>query len=116
MDSGPGIETFGRILLKFVTELPIRPLFIGNVYDPTLGVDSQNFLGLEPALARRNLRQVNDAIARVAGAHGHLVDLHAHFLTGDLSWFTRIIEPSLRGASEIRRCFLEAIEGSLGDQ
>jgi hypothetical protein len=41
-----------------------------------------------------------------ASRYGVLVDLHAHFLTGDPSWFTRTIEPSLRGASEVRRCFL----------
>jgi lysophospholipase L1-like esterase len=110
MDPGPGIEVFGQTLLKFVIALPIRPLFLGNVYDPTLGDDSRNFLGVNPALARRNFGLVNEAIARVAAVHGHLVDLHAHFLTGDLSWFTMIIEPSLRGASEVRRCFLDAIE------
>jgi acyl-CoA thioesterase I len=38
-----------------------------------------------------------------------LIDLHAHFLTGDPSWFTQIIEPSLQGASEIRRCFLHEV-------
>jgi len=38
-----------------------------------------------------------------------LVDLHAHFLTGDPSGFTQTIEPSLTGASEIRCCFLRAI-------
>jgi hypothetical protein len=110
IDQGPGIEAFGRTLLRFVTSLPIRPLLIGNVYDPTLGDDSRNFLGVDPSLARRNFRLVNEVIARVAQAQGHLVDLHAHFLKGDLSWFTMIIEPSLRGASEVRRCFLEAIQ------
>jgi hypothetical protein len=110
VDRGPGIEAFGRTLMKFVTDLPVRPLLIGNVYDPTLGDDSRNFLGVDPAVARRNFRLVNEAIARVATVHGQLVDLHAHFLNGDLSWFTMIIEPSLRGASEVRRCFLEAIE------
>jgi hypothetical protein len=34
------------------------------------------------------------------------VDLHAHFLTGDPSWFTKEVEPSLTGASEVRRAFL----------
>ena len=44
-DRGPGIEAFGRTLEKFVAALPIRPLFLGNVYDPTLGDDTRNFLG-----------------------------------------------------------------------
>ena len=47
--------------------------------------------------------------AEAAGRYGALVDLHAHFLTGDPSWFTEIIEPSLVGASEVRRCFLDHV-------
>jgi hypothetical protein len=47
----------------------------------------------------------------VAACYGTLVDLRAHFLTGDESWFERNIEPSLTGASEVRRCFLEKIPG-----
>jgi hypothetical protein len=109
-DEGPGIVAFERALERFAAEMPIRPLFFGNVYDPTLGEDARNFLGIDPALARSNFRRVNDAIARVAARHGHLVDIHAHFLRGTMSWFTMVIEPSLRGASEVRRCFLEAIE------
>jgi hypothetical protein len=57
---------------------------------------------------------VNAAIAAVALRHGQLVDLHAHFLTGDPSWFTWTIEPSLRGASEVRRCFLPFVFRALG--
>jgi len=38
-----------------------------------------------------------------------LVDLHAHFLRGDPSWFVHTIEPSLTGASEVRRAFLQAL-------
>ncbi|HEX5749153.1 MAG TPA: hypothetical protein VFZ09_23120 [Archangium sp.] len=34
-----------------------------------------------------------------------LIDLHAHFLGGEASWFTSTIEPSPRGASEVRRCY-----------
>jgi hypothetical protein len=52
---------------------------------------------------------VNEVIARAARRHGRLVDLHAHFLRGNPDWFTRTIEPSLRGASEVRRAFLHEI-------
>jgi len=48
-------------------------------------------------------------IARLACRHGALVDLHAHFLQGNLSWLTRTIEPSLLGASEVRRAILPAL-------
>jgi len=112
VDLGPGIEAFASALESFVRELGIRPVLVGNVYDPTFGDDSRDFTGVDPALARESHRRVNAAIAGVASRHGALVDLHAHFLTGDPTWFTRIIEPSLRGASEIRRCFLRHLEST----
>lgn len=49
---------------------------------------------------------MNTTIQEIASSYGQFVDLHAHFLTGDPSWFTATIEPSLRGASEVRRAFL----------
>jgi acyl-CoA thioesterase-1 len=110
-DPGPGIEAFGRALDAFLRHLPIRPVLVGNVYDPTLDDDARNFLGMEPGLARAGHRRVNAAIAEVAARHGTLVDLHAHFLRGEPSWFTSVIEPSLIGASEIRRCFLSHLLG-----
>lgn len=105
-DPGPGITTFGQALDAFVQHLPIRPVLLGNVYDPTLGDDQRNFLGIDPAIARTNLQRINKVIQEIASRYGQLVDLHAHFLTGDPSWFTATIEPSLRGASEVRRAFL----------
>lgn len=109
IDQGPGIDRFSASLDAFVRTLPIRPVLIGNVYDPTFGDDALDFTGVNPALARENHRRVNIAIAELADRYGKLVDIHAHFLGGDPSWFTRTIEPSLRGASEIRRCFLRHI-------
>jgi GDSL-like lipase/acylhydrolase family protein len=109
VDRGSGIAAFATALDRFLAALPIRPVFIGNVYDPTLGDDSANFLGIDPAQARASLRRLNEAIALTAARHGTLVDLHAHFLGGDPSWFVNIIEPSLRGASEVRACFLPGV-------
>ena len=103
---GSDVAAFAAALEAFVRDLPIRPVLLGNVYDPTFGDDARNFLGIDPALGRTNHRRVNAAIADIAVRYGELVDLHAHFLTGDPSWFTGVIEPSLRGASEVRRCFL----------
>ena len=104
--NGEGVRRFEQALDRFLRALPIRPVLIGNVYDPTFGDDANDFTGIDPALARASHRRVNAAIAGVAARHGTLVDLHAHFLTGDPTWYTRTIEPSLRGASEVRRCFL----------
>lgn len=105
-DAGPGIQAFAEALDAFVQQLPIRPVLLGSVYDPTVGDDSRNFVGIDAAIARQNLQRINTAIQDVANRYGDFVDLYAHFLTGDSSWFTATIEPSLRGASEVRRAFL----------
>jgi lysophospholipase L1-like esterase len=105
-DTGAGITSFGNALDLFVQQLPIRPVLLGNVYDPTLGDDSRNFLGVDPRIARQNLQRMNAVIQIIAERYGQLVDLHAHFLKGTPSWFTATIEPSLKGASEVRRAFL----------
>lgn len=108
-DTGPGQKAFEQALNRFLRSLPIRPVLLGTVYDPTFGNDANNFLGVEASVARANHRRVNAVIAAAAARHGALVDLHAHFLHGDPSWFTRTIEPSLRGASEVRAAFLPAV-------
>lgn len=105
-DTGAGMTTFANALDTFVHQLPIRPVLLGNVYDPTLGDDRRNFSGVDPAIARKNLQRMNTTIQATANRYGQFVDLHAHFLKGDPSWFTATIEPSLRGASEVRRAFL----------
>ncbi|HEY3178964.1 MAG TPA: SGNH/GDSL hydrolase family protein [Casimicrobiaceae bacterium] len=108
-DRGDGIVRFQRRLDAFLQALPVRPILLGTVYDPTFGDDSRNFLAIDPRLARANLNRVNAIIAELAVRHGELVDIHAHFLSGDPTWFTRTIEPSLRGASEVRVAFLPAV-------
>jgi acyl-CoA thioesterase I len=105
-DEDVEITDFANALDAFVKRLPIRPVLIGNVYDPTMGDDRRNFLDVDVAIARENFQRMNAAIQTIASRYGQLVDLHAHFLKGDLSWFTSTIEPSLRGASEVRRAFL----------
>jgi lysophospholipase L1-like esterase len=105
-DREPDWRAFARALDEFLRDLPIRPVFVGNVYDPSFGNDENNFLSVDPRVARANHRQVNDLLAEIGARYGGLVDLHAHFLTGDPSWFTYTIEPSLKGASEVRRAFL----------
>lgn len=105
-DTGAGIATFANALDTFVRQLPIRPILLGSVYDPTVGDDRRNFVGVDPAIARKNLQRMNTTIQEIANRYGQFVDLHAHFLKGDPSWFTATIEPSLRGASEVRRAFL----------
>jgi lysophospholipase L1-like esterase len=108
-DGGPGLRRFESKLQAFLGGLRLGPVLVGTVYDPTFGDDSRNFLGVDARLARANHRRVNEALAAAAARHGALVDLHAHFLTGDPSWYVHTIEPSLRGASEVRRAFLPQV-------
>ncbi|MDB5890870.1 MAG: hypothetical protein JWP47_1701 [Polaromonas sp.] len=105
-NTGSRVHAFEQRLHAFLKSLPVRPVLMATVYDPTFGDDARNFLGVPAALARTNHRRVNDIISAAASRYGKLVDLHAHFLAGDPSWLTRVIEPSLIGASEIRRAFL----------
>jgi hypothetical protein len=113
-DDGSGIARFRGALDAFLTALPLRPVLVATVYDPTFNDDTRNFLNVDPRLARANLERMNAALADVATRHGELVDLHAHFLTGDPTWFTRTIEPSLVGASEIRAAFLPGVLRTAG--
>ncbi len=108
-DNGRGLRAFEAELGHFLLALPIRPVLIGTVYDPTFGDDSRNFLAVPAGVARANHQRVNAVIADMATRHGRLVDLHKHFLRGDPSWFVHTIEPSLTGASEVRRSFLDAL-------
>ena len=109
---GPGVRAFARSLEAFLRGLPIRPVLLGTVYDPTFGDDQRNFLGVEAKLARANHQRVNAVIGEAAARYGRLADLHAHFLRGDPSWYAYTIEPSLRGASEVRRVFLPLVQAA----
>jgi hypothetical protein len=64
-DRGPGIREFAQTLEAFLKQLPIRPVLVGNVYDPSFGDDSSNFLGVDPKLARENHRRVNSVLAEL---------------------------------------------------
>jgi acyl-CoA thioesterase-1 len=110
-DTGPGLRAFEATVDDFLKKLAVRPVLVATVYDPTFGDDARNFLGVPAATARANHRRVNAILAALGARYGRTVDLHEHFLHGDPGWFTRTIEPSLVGASEIRRAFLAAIDG-----
>jgi hypothetical protein len=51
-DSGRGMVAFEDALTGFVTSLPVRPLFIATVYDPTFGDDSRNFPNVDARCTR----------------------------------------------------------------
>jgi acyl-CoA thioesterase I len=115
-DRGEGVARFERTLDGFLRALPLRPVLLGTVFDPTFGDDARNFLSVDARVARPNLNRINGIIAELASRYGQLIDVHGHFLRGDPSWFTRTIEPSLRGASEVRAAFLPAVLKAREDQ
>ena len=111
-EGGLDVGRFIARLSEFLDALPIRPVYLGTVYDPTFGDDTTygNILRLnDPSRARANFDNLNASLTALATKYGALVDLHAHFLKGRPDWFVRMIEPSLEGASEVRRCLLDAI-------
>jgi hypothetical protein len=111
-DEGAGLQRFGAALDAFLRALQMHRIVLATVYDPTFGDDARNFLGVPAAVARRNHVRMNELLRELARRHGRLADLHAHFLHGDASWFTQTIEPSLRGASEVRRVCLPLVAGA----
>jgi hypothetical protein len=106
----PDVHNFERQLDSFLDQLPIRPVLVATIYDPTFGDDARAFMQVDPTAVRAVHRDFNAVLAKAAAVAGMLIDLHGHFLTGSGEWFTATIEPSLIGASEIRRCFWPAVK------
>ena len=103
------MKAFEGALDAWLRGLPIRPVLFGTVYDPTFGDEARNFLAWDAHIARANHRRMNEIISSLAARYGKLADIHAHFMNGDPSWYVNTIEPSLTGASEVRRVFLAAL-------
>jgi hypothetical protein len=101
----PDPTQFARELETFFEALPVRPVLVATIYDPTFGDDRRAFLDVDPGPVRAAHARFNTALASAATQVGQLVDVHAHFLLGSPNWFVQTIEPSLVGASEIRRCY-----------
>ena len=100
---------------------PSATLILTTVYDPTDG--SGVLPGVSTAespLPLELLERFNQAVRDEVGRHdrARLADAHRHFLGHGLSapagerwyWEPSPIEPGARGASEIRRLWLEALE------
>jgi lysophospholipase L1-like esterase len=95
-------------------------IILNTVYDPTDGTGT--LPGSEDILPIEQLHRFHDTVRDVASKTEHtvLADVHAHFLGHGITappeerwyWNGSIIEPGVRGASEIRRLWIEAVEGS----
>ena len=135
----PWIKSFDARLRSMVTHIEDAfpggcHIFLANIYDPTDGVGDAPNAGLPPfpdALAI--LGAYNAVIARCAAEHDsvHLVDIHGPFLGHGIHctqvwrkhyrwsdphywYYYNLEDPNERGYDAIRRLFLNAIAGVLG--
>jgi lysophospholipase L1-like esterase len=125
-DAGGGSPVpaiFGRLRDSVARVLELRPnsiVIVGTVYDPS---DGTNRLPGYPATLDREagwLRDYNESIRKLVASDPRLrlADIHGHFLGHGLTvreserWYLQesIIEPNARGASEVRRLFLDAVQ------
>jgi lysophospholipase L1-like esterase len=99
---------------------PDSALIVSTVYDPSDKTRRiPGFFDTAGPLPLESLHALNDRIADIAGATPRCVvaDVHAHFLGHGVTaaepdrwyWKRSLIEPAARGASEIRRLWLDAL-------
>ena len=101
-------------------ELLRATLVLTTVYDPTDGTGRLPGLDTYGRLPLEHLDRFNDHVRDLAGATpgAVLADVHRHFLGHGVTapeperwyWRQNLIEPSARGASEIRRVWWEALD------
>ena len=108
----------GEIVDRVRERLPRATVLAGTVYDPTDATGALEGHRLR-AEEMEWLARFNRGVAsRCAERGATLVDIHAHFIGHGRSappaerwyWSGSIIEPSSRGASEVRRLWLDAVE------
>jgi hypothetical protein len=108
---------------RLLEKLPNATVLLGTVYDPSDGTN--RLPGYQRSLNEEAqwLSDYNDFVGKLAGTDRHLrlADIHAHFLGHGLTvpeherWYLQesIIEPSARGASEVRRVWLDVLNKSI---
>lgn len=100
-------------------ELPAATLVLSTVYDPTDGTGQLPGLESLGRLPLEYLERFNERVRELAreSEHTRLADVHRHFLGHGVRapeaerwyWRRNMIEPNARGASEIRRVWLETV-------
>jgi lysophospholipase L1-like esterase len=110
------IDRLHRMVREIRDRLPRSTILLGTVYDPS---DGTNVLhGIRHDREAEWLARFNDEVRRIAtGDAIRLIDIHRHFLGHGITapeadrwyWSGLIFEPNLRGASEVRRLWLEAL-------
>lgn len=111
----PVPEIAGRLKAAVLRVLELRPnatIIVGTVYDPSNG--TRRLPGYTRELTREAewLDEYNDFVRKLVKSDKRLrlADIHKHFM-GHPEWFLpeSIIEPSARGASEVRRLWVEGM-------
>jgi acyl-CoA thioesterase I len=104
-----------RILDRTLEKRPNSVILLGTVYDPS---DGTNDLGWGPLDREAHwLAEFNARVRSMASSRVRLADIHRHFLGHGRTaaagnfwyWPELIIEPGCRGASEVRRVWLDAL-------
>ena len=113
------IAQYTELVATIREELPNATLVLTTVYDPTDGTGRLPGLEGLGRLPLEYLDRFNDHVRGtvVAGERMQLADVHRHFLGHGVTareadrwyWKRSMIEPNARGASEIRRVWLEAL-------
>lgn len=107
------VERIRRIVSEVRSKLPAATILLGTIYDPS---DGTNLLyGERLDREAQWLAGVNAAIRATADVT--VVDIHRHFLGHGVTapegerwyWSGLIFEPSARGASEVRRLWIDCI-------
>lgn len=113
---------YDRLLSKCMQLLPNATMILTTVYDPTDGTGEFPGDVLTGEIPIEYIERFNDFVRATArpSSRLHAADVHHHFLGHGMKakgvndfwyWMPSPIEPGARGASEIRRVWLESIEG-----
>ena len=107
------------LVATVLEELPAATLVLTTVYDPTDGTGRLPGLTAGGRLPLESLDRFNQRVRVLARESGRilLADVHRHFLGHGVNapepdrwyWRRNPIEPNARGASEIRRVWLETV-------
>jgi lysophospholipase L1-like esterase len=112
------LANLDTVVTELLARLPRATVLVGNVYDPTDGTGDLEGTRVRPQ-EMRWLADYNEGVARLCRTRGvRLVDIHGHFAGHGRAapaaqrwyWTASLIEPGFRGASEVRRLWLAALE------
>jgi len=119
------LQRYEQVIRAVKERLPDGIIVLTTVFDPTdgTGILPTTSPIYDTALPIEYLNHFNDFVKSCAKSHSALLaDVHKHFFghgagcgSADDFWYWKAspIEPSYRGSSEIRRVWLEALEGHL---